>query len=312
MTEKKGSGFWTRTPVVILAAMICCLLWGSASPAIKTGYRLFGIGDHDIAARILFAGIRFTIAGLMVIIGYSAARRHFQRPRKGNFRYVFFLMMFQTILQYLFFYTALAHLSGVRGSVINAMTTFFSIFLAAFVFHFEKLTVSKAVGSILGFLGVLLIVTGGRMSTVSSGGVSLFGEGAMLAAAFTSAFSSCLIKKFGAKENPVILSGWQFLCGGLIMTAGAFLAGGRLHPAGPEAILLILYMGFISAGAYSLWGLLLKYNNVSRVTILGFMNPVFGVLLSALFLGEVKEAFSLVTVVSLLFVSAGIILSEHA
>jgi drug/metabolite transporter (DMT)-like permease len=66
-------------------------------------------------------------------------------------------------------------------------------------------------------------------------------------------------------------------------------------------------MGFISAGAYTLWGVLLKYNPVSRVSVLGFVNPIMGVLLSALFLGEESQAFSIVSVISLILVSAGII-----
>lgn len=51
-------------------------------------------------------------------------------------------------------------------------------------------------------------------------------------------------------------------------------------------------MGFLSAVAYTLWGVLLKYNPVSRVTIFGFMNPMFGVLLSAVFLGESGQALT--------------------
>ncbi len=67
-------------------------------------------------------------------------------------------------------------------------------------------------------------------------------------------------------------------------------------------------MGFISAGAYTLWGILLKYNPVSRVSVIGFVNPIMGVLLSALFLGESAEAFSVVSLLALLLVSAGIII----
>ena len=58
--------------------------------------------------------------------------------------------------------------------------------------------------------------------------------------------------------------------------------------------------------AYSLWGILLKYNPVSRVTVFGFMNPVFGVLLSALLLGETDQASGILGLLSLLLVSVGI------
>ena len=298
--------FWTNPAAVFLVAFFCCLLWGSASPSIKIGYALFSIGAEDLASRFVFAGVRFMIAGGMVIAIGSMMERRFLRPTRESWRYVLVLMLFQTILQYIFFYTGLAHTSGVRGSVINAAGTFFSLFLAAYVFRFEKLTAARVVGSIAGFLGVLLIVTAGG---TGGRGISFSGEGFMVIAALTGAFAGCFIKLFSARENPVTLSGWQFLSGGMVLTLMGLALGGRLRPTGGRAWLLLLYMGFISAGAYTLWGILLKYNEVSRITILGFMNPVLGVLLSALFLGEGREAFSVRVFAALVLVSAGIILS---
>ncbi|MGI5989892.1 MAG: DMT family transporter [Lachnospiraceae bacterium] len=304
-TDKKEK-FWTNPAIVFLVAFFCCFLWGSASPAIKIGYELFSIGADDLFSRIVFAGTRFCIAGVMVIAFGSLQQHKFLVPQKSGWKYVFVLMCFQTILQYIFFYTGLAHTTGVRGSVINAAGTFFSIFFAAFVFKFEKLTAGKVLGSIFGFIGVLMIVTAGQSS---GGAISFAGEGSMIIAALASAVAGCFIKKFSAWENPVTLSGWQFFFGGIVMAVAGTLLGGRLHPTGGSAWLLLLYMAFISAGAYTLWGVLLKYNDVSRITILGFMNPVLGVLLSALFLGEGQEAFSVRTIAALLLVSLGIIIS---
>ena len=258
-TKSRAEKFWTHPAVVFFIAFFCCFLWGSASPAIKIGYELFTIGAGDLASRFVFAGVRFFLAGMMVIAFGSVQQRRFLHPSKISWKYVFVLMT--------------------------------SLFLAAFVFRFEKLTAAKVTGSIAGFLGVLLIVTAGASS---GGAVSFAGEGCMVIAAFANAVAGCYIKKFSAKENPVTLSGWQFFCGGIVL----MLAG-----------LALLYMGFISAGAYTLWGILLKYNDVSRITILGFMNPVLGVLLSALFLGEGKEAFSIRVFCALVLVSIGIILS---
>ena len=58
--------------------------------------------------------------------------------------------------------------------------------------------------------------------------------------------------------------------------------------------------------AYSLWGILLKYNPVSKVAVFGFMNPVFGVILSALLLGEGAQAAGVKSLIALLLVSIGI------
>jgi drug/metabolite transporter (DMT)-like permease len=128
----------------------------------------------------------------------------------------------------------------------------------------------------------------------------------MLIAAFASAVAGCFIKLFSQKENPVILSGYQFFIGGIVMSIVGKLMGGNLTIVSAGSIPLLVYMAFISAGAYTLWGVLLKYNPVSTVTVLGFVNPVMGVILSAIFLHEGAEALSIYTLIALVLVSLGI------
>ena len=89
--------------------------------------------------------------------------------------------------------------------------------------------------------------------------------------------------------------------------------GGHITKVTPSGIGLLVYLALVSAVAYSLWGILLKYNPVSRVTVFGFMNPVFGVLLSALLLGETDQASGILGLLSLLLVSVGIyVVNERA
>jgi drug/metabolite transporter (DMT)-like permease len=130
----------------------------------------------------------------------------------------------------------------------------------------------------------------------------------MLMAALFYAFSSCCIKIFSKHENPVVLSGYQFMLGGLVLYIIGAAMGGQLVFWSSGCAYNLIYMGFISAGAYTLWGVLLKHNPVSRVSVFGFINPVMGVLLSALFLGENKEAFSITGMLALLLVAAGILI----
>ena len=91
-----------------------------------------------------------------------------------------------------------------------------------------------------------------------------------------------------------------------------FIMGGHLIFWNVSCVANIIYMGFISAGAYTLWGVLLNYNPVSRVSIFGFMNPVMGVVLSALLLGENTEAFSFTGIAALLLVALGIVIVNYS
>ena len=114
------------------------------------------------------------------------------------------------------------------------------------------------------------------------------------------------MKRYSAEEDPVTLSGWQFFVGGLIMVACGLLAGGRIGTWSAQGIAMLIYLAMVSAVAYSLWGILLKYNPVSRVAVFGFMNPVFGVILSAFLLGEREQASGIKSIIALILVSIGI------
>lgn len=72
------------TPIVILLAGVCCLLWGSAFPCIKLGYKFFRIESGETTSQILFAGTRFAIAGAMVIITFSIINRKFIKPDRKS------------------------------------------------------------------------------------------------------------------------------------------------------------------------------------------------------------------------------------
>ncbi len=270
----------SKTGYMITAAMICCFLWGSAFPCIKTGYRLLGIGSSDYASRILFAGVRFALAGIMVIAFASLLEGHFKRP--SDFKRIAVLSIFQTVVQYCFFYTGLVYTTGVKSSVINGAGTFLTLFVCCLIFHQEKLSFIKVAGSLLGFAGIILI----NLSDGLNLDMSLKGEGFVLISSLSGAFASGFIKHFSKKSDVVMLSGYQFFVGGLAMSVFGTAMGGTLHISSAAAVLLILYMGFISAAAYTLWGLLLKYNDVSKVSACKFMNPVFGVILSYIILGE--------------------------
>lgn len=295
---------WSRlskTGYMITAAMICCFLWGSAFPCIKIGYRLLGIGSSDYASRILFAGVRFALAGMMVIAFSSLLDRKFKKP--ADFKRIAVLSIFQTIVQYCFFYTGLAYTTGVKSSVINGAGTFLTLFVCCLIFHQERLNFVKVMGSLLGFAGIIMINLGDGLNL----DFTLKGEGFVLISSLSGAFASGFIKEFSKKSDVVMLSGYQFFTGGVLLTAAGVAMGGKLSINGAGTLLLIVYMGFISAAAYTLWGLILKYNDVSKVSTCKFMNPVFGVILSYIILGESGQ-MGIKLVVALVLVCVGIFL----
>lgn len=291
--------------VVCILAMVCCALWGSAFPFIKIGYSLLGIQSDDWSGQILFAGIRFFTAGVLVILFGSLISNKILLPNKHSAGKICILSLFQTILQYLFFYIGLAHISGTKGSIINATNVFFAVIISCLILKQEKFTLQKMIGCIVGFAGVVIInLTDGSFDS----GFTFTGEGFIVLSALSYAFSSALIKKFSQTENPVTLSGYQFVLGGLVMSVFGFAAGGRITSFDAKAFGLMMYLALLSAVAYTLWGILLKYNNVSMVAVYGFMTQIFGCFFSVLFLGERLSQSGGMTLTALILVSVGIII----
>ena len=292
--------FMQKFAVVVLLATICDLLWGSAFPCIKLGYKFFSISSDDTASQIFFAGLRFTLAGLLVIIFMSFVKRRFLVPRSiKTLGRISLLSCFQTILQYILFYIGLAHTNGVKGSIIEASNVFIAIFVASLIFKQEKLTTKKLIGSLIGFIGVVIINLKGLTFDLNIGDMCVF------MSTFAYAVSSVLLKRYSTEEDTVMMSGYQFLFGGIIMTLIGLLMGGKLTVFTSQGIVLLVYLAFISAMAYSLWAILLTYNPISKVAVMGFLNPVFGVILSAIILNE-GDIINLRSIVALILVCVGI------
>lgn len=299
--EKKNR--MQSTVVVWLGALICCALWGSAFPCIKIGYQMFEIPQDAVATQILFAGLRFTLAGILVILIGSVLSGNLLKINRQNALKILKLSLLQTVLQYLFFYIGLANTTGVKASIIEGVNVFIAIFVASLIFRQEKLTMGKLAGCLIGFAGVVLVNLNGNGLDMS---FHLNGEGFIFLSTVAYAFSSVYLKRYSKTENPVLLSGWQFVAGGLVMTIMGLLMGGKITKVTATGIAMLFYLACISAVAYSLWGILLKYNPVSRVAVFGFMNPVFGVILSAFLLGEREQASGIKSIIALILVSIGI------
>lgn len=304
MNKKK---WLTNSIVVCMIASICCALWGSAFPFVKIGYQMLGISSQAINSQILFAGTRFTLAGILTIIIGSCLSKRMLLPSKGSWLKIMNLSLFQTVLQYVFFYIGLSHTTGVKASIVVGVNVFVALLIASVVFHQEKLTRKKLIGCIIGFIGVIII-------NLNKGGfrtdIRLIGEGFVFFSTVAYAFSSVILKQYAKKENTVMLSGYQFIIGGIVMMAVGFVMGGKLENYNGQTIGILIYLAAVSAIAYTLWGILLKYNSISKVAVYGFMTPVFGVILSAIMLEE-KQFIGMKCLISLILVSVGIYIVNY-
>lgn len=293
---KNKKAIWENKRFVFAMAVLCCTLWSSAAPFIKTGYALFQI--KDTASILVFAGMRFTLAGILVLLIQRMI--HPDMHIQVHFKYVLILALCQTFGQYFLYYIGLAHTSGVATSVIIGMSTFFTLLFSVYVFKNETMTKNKLLGVVLGFTGILIMNVGGNMTG------SVFGNGLILMSQICSSLSSCFINRFTQVDDPVSLSGTQFCMGGIGLVMAGLFMGGHFPTGSWTGNLVLMYLACLSAIAYTIWGLLLAYNPVSKITIFNSLIPILGVFLSAIILHESKQAFMLQTWAALILVSVGI------
>lgn len=288
---------------ILLPAAVCTFLWGSAFPFIKLGYAAFAV--EGPFSQILFAGLRFALAGLLLLAVLTVRGRRVPVPPKGSRLSVLRLGLVLTAGQYFFFYLGLANTTGVRGSIIQGMGTFLTVVLAHFWFHGkdgDRMTGRKALGCIVGLLGVVLANFEG-----TQGGFSFSGEGLMLLATVLFAVGSLFSKDVTKTVDPFCATGWQLLLGGLVLTLIGLLGGGRLcAPASFSGWGIFLYLAALSSVAFAIWTRLLQKFAAGRVAVYNFLTPLFGVLLSACLLGESLSGAQIV--LALLLVCLGIVL----
>ena len=124
------------TPVcAVLLAIFCNVLWGSAFPFIKLGYRLFSIDSGNTASIFCFAGVRFMLGSVLVLLGSILLQGKAPRlPRGRVAAECCALGLWQTTAQYAFYYIAVAMLTGAFGGILNSTQSFLGVIFAHFIY----------------------------------------------------------------------------------------------------------------------------------------------------------------------------------
>lgn len=296
----KAKIFLTNKWGILLSALLCTALWGTAFPVIKLSYQLFHLSTQDTGAKLLFAGERFVLAGALIFLFSLIFKRKLLKMKKRDIMPIVFLGLVQTSLQYVFSYVGVANTTGTKTSVLTACSAFIAVVLAPLFFKTDKLTALKAAGCMLGVAGIILI----NFNGLTFDRFVFFGEGFVLLSAVCSAGGSFISKKAMVGRGPMQVTAYQLMIGGALLVIAAGAMGGRLSYSSPAQWGLLVYLAVVSAAAFTLWTALLKYNPVSKICIYNLLIPVFGVMWSGILLHE--DIFSINNVVSAVLVCVGI------
>ncbi len=287
---------------VIGIAIFCSVLWGSAFPVLKVSYEELQMDASNPIAQMVFAGIRFLLAGLIILVFLLITDRKHLFVKRSQIHVLILVGLFQTAIEYYFFYNGLGKISGMQGSILSSSGTFLTVILAHFFYKNDRIDSRKAIGILAGLAGIV-VVNWGQAFHFS---FQWTGEGFMLLSGLTSAIATIMAKSLAGDIHPFTLTGWQLTIGSLILLLlGLPQYSDNMITFTPFGWGLLLYAAFLSAVAFALWYSILKYNKAGEISIYKFLVPVSGALLSAMFIpGEKLNEFILA---ALALVAVGIV-----
>ncbi len=303
MKESKAAAFYQNPVHIVLLALCATFLWGAAFPSVKLGYAAFQVDTASPACLMVFAGVRFTLAGLVTLALCGLLHRRVPVPHRADGPGIVAIGLVQTAGQYLFYYIGLAHTTGVRASILNAASAFLTVLLSALIWREkEPMTAKKWLGCLMGLAGVILVNLGG---TLGEQPFALLGEGMLLLSVCFISVGAVCSKALTQGRDPFLITGWQLTLGGGVLLGAGLLLGGTIGTPTPSGVGLMALLVTISAVGFTIWTFLLKYNPVGKIAVFSFLTPVFGALLSSLVLGE--SLLSPATVLALALVAGGIV-----
>lgn len=269
--------FW-----VVTFALSAAISWGWAYPLIKLGFEEFGILQSMTGSKMLFAGIRFFISGVLILSIARFFKRDFRIKDGNGVWYILLYALLNTTLHYAFFYIGLSHSDGARAAILNSLGVFMLVLLACVFFKSDKMTVKKIMGCIIGFAGILSL----NIGKGSSAEFSMMGDGMIVLNALCSAFAGLMTRGLGKHVDVVVGTGYSLALGGLMLVLPGVVMGGVLPHITPYGILLLGLLVCISTLGFTLYNKLLSCNPVGKVAIFNSLIPVVGAITSCICLHE--------------------------
>ena len=267
-----------------LLAILCALGWSLAYPFIKLGYGELQIDSADLGSKILFAGIRFFAAGLLVL-AFSALQKRKLAVTRKEVPWLTLFALVNTALHYLFSYIGLSYIPSARSTILDSMGSFFLIILSGLFLEDDTFSVKKIAGCLLGFCGILTIsiTPGGGLFS----GISFLGDGMILLNACCAAGGGILTRFISKKMDMMMATGYGMSAGGLMLLLVGLMVGVR-QPWNLSlwGVTILFVLVLISAVCFGIYNMLLANHPISKVAIYNSLIPVFGVMFSSLLLRE--------------------------
>ena len=231
-------------------AIFCAFGWSLAYPLIKIGYREFQIESGDLGGKILFAGIRFLSAGIVVSGFCRFGKKKLELQNNKDIWWLIVLAIVNTTLHYMFAYIGLGYNPSARSTILDSMGGFFLIILSTIIFADDKLSFSKMIGCVLGIAGIVAINLQPEEHFFEN--ITFQGDGMILLNASCAAFGGIITRVVSKKMNMIQATGKSMMLGGaLLLVIGLSVGTKSIWNLNIKGVFVLIALIMISAVCFA-------------------------------------------------------------
>ncbi|MFW5898689.1 MAG: DMT family transporter, partial [Candidatus Saliniplasma sp.] len=193
------------------------------------------------------------------------------------------------------------------SSILQATTPIFAIIFSS-IFLKEYIGIKKALGTSIGLVGTVMLVSeGGRFVF----GSYVVGNLLLLSTAVSYGYSGIIAKKNLGDIDPLPMITFSMIIATFFFLPTSLLNEPMSHltEVSINVWILVLFLGFVCNGiAMIMWYIVLTSNELSKQISFTYLIPLFGVIFSNLFIGEI---IGVRTVVFGVIIIAGISIAQY-
>jgi len=279
MTTKE---FFSNKHMAPFLAFLCAIAWAGAFPLIKLGYQEISL--PALMDKFVFAGMRFTLAGLVSLLVAKLMGKSFTVPTKSCRRNLILFTLINITLHYILSYTGLAYLASSRSVILDSLGSFLMIVLSCFLFADDKFSIAKGIGCALGFAGI--VVMNYQPGQKLFADITFMGDGMIMLNTLCIAWGGIYAKYVSREMDVMVATGYSLFFGGALIWLGGLAFGGAIALATTKAVLIMAALVAISAFSFCIYNQLISYNPISKIAIFNSLMPIAGVLISSWLLDE--------------------------
>jgi drug/metabolite transporter (DMT)-like permease len=257
-------------------------VWGSSFLWIKIA--VAETGPFTLVTFRLFFGL----LGLLLIL---LARREKIRMSFSTFLKFAFMGVFNTAVPFVLITWGEQHIASSLAAILNATVPLFTIVLAHFWLPDEKITLPKLAGLVVGFMGIVVLVSQDFAPEVlqnALAGAGLWGQIAVLVASLSYATAATFSRRHLRGQPPILQTGMVLLIADAVMWGVTPVVERPMNfPDTSLAWFAILWLGVLgSCLAYVMFFYLMNAWGPTRASLVTYIFPVIGLILGIIFLRE--------------------------